>query len=159
MIWLDKLTKKDYADLCSRGLLTTRKYIFDDAESAFSWFSDNSYQVYLPFYYFLKRPKPNRDWKDLVSTNYTFTEFANSTDDQSFVLNPKKLGNNDINIITAHKPISDIRLVLDGCHRMVALYKYEKKNELKNKINIYEVSGDLVIALFPCDFAHIILQG
>lgn len=102
---------------------------------------------YLPWYkYHFSNPK---------AKNYNVRKYA--------IQNPLKLKRRDnIIIMTAYHTLLNKRLIIDGCHRAVALDTLHIKTEDElwmPKIEIWECYGSQLHAIFPMDFQHFVINA
>jgi len=100
----------------------------------------------LPWY------KNGLGWSDPSGMNYSVEEYAHE--------HPQELGSlPDEPLVTVFHPVVNVRLIVDGCHRSVAIQSAVNKNQLIPKIRIIECYGTQVHAIFPCDFCNIMAKA
>lgn len=132
----------------ARGIRLHWKHNFDDTDTRTKecviltiedWreFSESSF---LPWY------KSGLKYTDLDRVNYSLYEYAAR---YPSTLDPDQ----EMRILTAFHTEVRKRLIVDGCHRAVALETEVSKNNTIPIVTVLECFGSNVDRIFPCDFS------
>lgn len=113
---------------------------------------------YLPYYF---AANSAASWHNTGAANYTLTHAAKSDRFKNIVFSDKKYRKTKPIIVKVTSPYYG-SLIVDGCHRLIALAKLQD-NQLNSLLRdspllVYEIKGQDVIAIFSCDYLRRILQ-
>ena len=105
-------------------------------------------EVLLPWY------KDGLDWSHPEAKNYQLSEFANehATDNQF------SLRNEQLRVLSVYHNLLNRRLLVDGCHRAVAIEIAVKREIEVREVEVVEAYGSQIHAIFPCDFANLLRE-
>jgi hypothetical protein len=100
---------------------------------------------YLPWYKGKHFSEPN-------AKNWSVREYA--------LLYPIKLRRKkNIIIMTAYHPLLHKNLIIDGCHRAVAIDSLLLEEKPIPEVEIWECRGEQLHAIFPMDFQHFVVDA
>lgn len=98
----------------------------------------------LPWY------KNGLDWSYPNSKHYSLEEYARDHKEYELDVLPGKP------LLTAFHSLLDVRLIVDACHRSVAIQNAVNAYEKIPRIRVLECYGTQLHTIFPCDFANLI---
>jgi hypothetical protein len=116
-----------------------------DVESNSDWelFSEN---CLLPWY------KNGREWSYPNAENFSLREYA-----QLFPKELKELPNTPI--LSAYHTLLNKRIIVDACHRSVAIQSaVDKKGQIPT-VRIIECYGSQIHSIFSCDFCNLVVNA
>ena len=87
-------------------------------------------------------------WSNPSAANLGLTTYA--------LQHPAKLWNKEITLMAAFHTLLKTRLIVDGCHRAVAVETSANERQCVPNTEVIECYGSQLHAIFPCDFCNLI---